>query len=341
MNNTHEINNLFFIADDLIAQDDTTRIICDPAPATSVKLLSPNNKNRHFIFEVVILTHLSETNLHLLYNLPKNLTCYLSQELFLLLQKMQRFNLIPALPTMGKIIPYDYPQQLGSFSITAYKNNDSLFGSLALILRHKQTAVGYVAAFELYGGHKKRTKNWLKQMSRSKLTAFITSHTMLENNYSAQLPTSENGIQKYFAKQLQKAAEQPVKVLLSPWNPEQLHRFNETCADLNKKLVLPLTLAQFLHSFFPEDIIYYSSNVQQATKPLVTEQLIYLSLEKIQKEPATIVLYDSSMPFFIDPSIQKNSTGYNYFKPTIAPLAPEDITMLKQRLNITTILLTN
>ncbi|KRM97520.1 hypothetical protein FC19_GL001561 [Liquorilactobacillus aquaticus DSM 21051] len=337
-----KINNSFSLNKSLVAQKDNTCILFDPAVSTFKKFSVFQDD---FVLQVVILTQLSENNLQLLYSAPSKVLFYMSQELFLLLQKMQRFGLVPKITNMGKIIPYDFPQKIGPFKVTAYKNDDSLYGSLALVIRDTQTAIGYVNAFVLYGGHKKRTKKWLKKMAGSNLTAFITSSTMFTDK-SAQLPKSENGIQKYFSKQLKSIQPtEPFKVLLSPWNPERLHRFNETCTELNKKLVLPVSIAEFLHFFFPDDTIYCYSTSETVQEQEVQNKMHYISERQLKERPSDFVLQDDANPLFVDPSIQnsqacqkKSWLNKSNFNRTIEPLDEKMLADLENRLNTTNIL---
>lgn len=338
--NVKNINNLFFVGEDVAAQDNGTCILCDPTSSSLKRMQNATTQNK-FELQVVILTHLSESNLHLLYSLPQGITLYMSQELFLLLQKMQRFSLIAPIPDMGKIIPYNFPQQIGSFKVTAYKNDDSLYGSLALTIGQKSTTIGYANAFDLYGGHKKRTKKWIKKMATANLTTFITSNAM-SGKRSPQLPTNENGIQKNFTKQLKSSKDEPFKVLLSPWNPERLHRFNETCSELDKKLVLPAAIASLLKFFFPTDNVYCYISEKSSTKKSSASELTRVTWKQIQDKVSDFVLYNDKQPNFIDPSIRVKKPIENHswlsdcnFGHTITPLSDSDMTTLKSRLNIT------
>lgn len=339
-----KIDNLFFLNKNLIAKRDNTCILCDPSIETFEKFFISQNI---FEFQAVIITQLSKDNLHLLYSASPKIVFYMSQELFLLLQKMQRFNLIPVILNMGKIIPYGFPQKIGSFKVTAYKNDDSLYGSLALIISDIQTkiTVGYVNIFALYGGHKKRARQWLKKMAASNMKAFITSKAMF-NNKPAQLPTSENGIQKNFCKQLQnKQSAKPFSVFLSPWNPERLHRFYETCTALDKKLVLPAAMAELLHFFFPEDTVYYYATAEVAQQLSPQSGFCGINKQQLAEHPNDFVLQDSFEPCFIDPSIQSDHGFQNHswldesnFRHAVEQLDEKMLADLKSRSNTTNIL---
>ncbi|KRL04209.1 hypothetical protein [Liquorilactobacillus oeni] len=200
-----------------------------------------------------LLTYFSSANLRALYQASPCEIFYVGFDFFVLLQKMQRFGLIPQLNAKLKIIPEGYPQQFKKLQISVYKNDDTIYGSLSLIIKHKKTNTLYCNFFTQNGMHKKRVKNWKKAAKQLPIANLIIGSEMLISP-SAQLPASEVGLQKHFRKVLERLQpDQMTKIVLSPWNPERLYHFNEIANGYDITIIWQPSFSHLLHYFYPHE----------------------------------------------------------------------------------------
>ena len=114
----------------------------------------------------VIISHLSADNLAYLQQATLPAKTFVSQNLFLLLQKLTKFELIANLNLDLKVLPYGFAVSVADSKITALNSDDGLWGSMALYLEHDHQKLGYVAKFDIHGIHKKRIKAWKKFFSQ-------------------------------------------------------------------------------------------------------------------------------------------------------------------------------
>ena len=124
----------------------------------------------------VVISHLSADNLAYLQQATLPAKTFVSQNLFLLLQKLTKFELIANLNLDLKVLPYGFAVPIADLKITALNNDDGLWGSIALYLKHDHQKLGYVAKFDIHGIHKKRIKAWKKFFSQQKLDYLILGY---------------------------------------------------------------------------------------------------------------------------------------------------------------------
>lgn len=216
----------------------------------------------------LIITELNPHNLQILQQpLPSQLQIWLSYDLLNLLQKMKRFELFTYNWKNFKLLPNGYPQFWGTTTITAYANDDSRFGSLALLLEQNQQRIGYCRHIAFAGSHKKRIKRWQKAFRHAQINYLLLDQTM------TALPTvdhftSEASLLHHWEKYLNHHP-QAIFLALSPWNPERIGRYAALCQAHQRQLFLQPAFGKLLDWFAPRKYQWQpvSSAKQQDSLP--------------------------------------------------------------------------
>ncbi|KRN33168.1 hypothetical protein QS460_03635 [Liquorilactobacillus mali] len=294
-----------------------------------------SENNSEFVFEniqfdvrktvikkYVFITHYSENNINALRTSDKKIRFYLSQELYTLIQKLIRFGFIDKLQSQPKIIPAQYPQRIDGVEITAYKNDDSLYGSLAFLINSPSKSIFYCHSFTNKGAHSKRLKNWKKVIRQNQPSSFYLDAKMYTNNSHTII--SETGIQKQFGKFISHvSADAPAKVLFSPLNPERLAKYNETAREHDRIILWQREYAELLNFFFPDD--EFLTSFSKDEQNLAVIQQVDTKLEIIDAENN-----------YTDPMLRP-VTAANYptkITPLITPIDDNSLLQLKQDLKI-------
>lgn len=172
----------------------------------------------------VIISHLSADNLAYLQQATLPTKTFVSQNLFLLLQKLSKFELIANLNLDLKVLPYGFAVSVADSKITALNSDDGLWGSMALYLEHDHQKLGYVAKFDIHGIHKKRIKAWKKFFSQQKLDYLILGYQDRDDsdNY-----LSKTGQLKNIEKTLEQADSTQIYLEMTPFDPEQLVKIDD------------------------------------------------------------------------------------------------------------------
>lgn len=172
----------------------------------------------------VIISHLSADNLAYLQQATLPAKTFVSQNLFLLLQKLSKFELIANLNLDLKVLPYGFAVSVADSKITALNSDDGLWGSMALYLEHDHQKLGYVAKFDIHGIHKKRIKAWKKFFSQQKLDYLILGYQDRDDsdNY-----LSKTGQLKNIEKTLEQADSTQIYLEMTPFDPEQLVKIDD------------------------------------------------------------------------------------------------------------------
>ncbi|PWG53153.1 MBL fold metallo-hydrolase [Ligilactobacillus salivarius] len=172
----------------------------------------------------VIISHLSADNLAYLQQATLPTKTFVSQNLFLLLQKLTKFELIANLNLDLKVLPYGFAVSVADSKITALNSDDGLWGSMALYLEHDHQKLGYVAKFDIHGIHKKRIKAWKKFFSQQKLDYLILGYQDRDDsdNY-----LSKTGQLKNIEKTLEQADSTQIYLEMTPFDPEQLVKIDD------------------------------------------------------------------------------------------------------------------
>lgn len=172
----------------------------------------------------VIISHLSADNLAYLQQATLPAKTFVSQNLFLLLQKLSKFELIANLNLDLKVLPYGFAVSVADSKITALNSDDGLWGSMALYLEHDHQKLGYVAKFDIHGIHKKRIKAWKKFFSQQKLDYLILGYQDRDDsdNY-----LSKTGQLKNIEKTLEQANSTQIYLEMTPFDPEQLVKIDD------------------------------------------------------------------------------------------------------------------
>ena len=181
----------------------------------------------------VIISHLSADNLAYLQQATLPEKTFVSQNLFLLLQKLTKFELIANLNLDLKVLPYGFAVPVADLKITALNNDDGLWGSIALYLEHDHQKLGYVAKFDIHGIHKKRIKAWKKFFSQQKLDYFILGYQDRDDsdNY-----LSKTGQLKNIEKTLEQADSTQIYLEMTPFDPEQLVKIDDLAHRLDYQI---------------------------------------------------------------------------------------------------------
>ena len=181
----------------------------------------------------VIISHLSADNLAYLQQATLPAKTFVSQNLFLLLQKLTKFELIANLNLDLKVLPYGFAVSVADLKITALNNDDGLWGSIALYLEHDHQKLGYVAKFDIHGIHKKRIKAWKKFFSQQKLDYLILGYQDRDDsdNY-----LSKTGQLKNIEKTLEQADSTQIYLEMTPFDPEQLVKIDDLAHRLDYQI---------------------------------------------------------------------------------------------------------
>ena len=181
----------------------------------------------------VIISHLSADNLAYLQQATLPAKTFVSQNLFLLLQKLTKFELIANLNLDLKVLPYGFAVSVADSKITALNSDDGLWGSMALYLEHDHQKLGYVAKFDIHGIHKKRIKAWKKFFSQQKLDYLILGYQDRDDsdNY-----LSKTGQLKNIEKTLEQADSTQIYLEMTPFDPEQLVKIDDLAHRLDYQI---------------------------------------------------------------------------------------------------------
>lgn len=181
----------------------------------------------------VIISHLSADNLAYLQQATLPAKTFVSQNLFLLLQKLTKFELIANLNLDLKVLPYGFAVPVADSKITALNSDDGLWGSMALYLEHDHQKLGYVAKFDIHGIHKKRIKAWKKFFSQQKLDYLILGYQDRDDsdNY-----LSKTGQLKNIEKTLEQADSTQIYLEMTPFDPEQLVKIDDLAYRLDYQI---------------------------------------------------------------------------------------------------------
>lgn len=181
----------------------------------------------------VIISHLSADNLTYLQQATLPAKTFVSQNLFLLLQKLSKFELIANLNLDLKVLPYGFAVSVADSKITALNSDDGLWGSIALYLEHDHQKLGYVAKFDIHGIHKKRIKAWKKFFSQQKLDYLILGYQDRDDsdNY-----LSKTGQLKNIEKTLEQANSTQIYLEMTPFDPEQLVKIDDLAHRLDYQI---------------------------------------------------------------------------------------------------------
>ena len=181
----------------------------------------------------MIISHLSADNLAYLQQATLPTKTFVSQNLFLLLQKLTKFELIANLNLDLKVLPYEFAVSVADLKITALNSDDGLWGSIALYLEHDHQKLGYVAKFDIHGIHKKRIKAWKKFFSQQKLDYLILGYQDRDDsdNY-----LSKTGQLKNIEKTLEQADSTQIYLEMTPFDPEQLVKIDDLAHRLDYQI---------------------------------------------------------------------------------------------------------
>ena len=181
----------------------------------------------------VVISHLSADNLAYLQQATLPAKTFVSQNLFLLLQKLTKFELIANLNLDLKVLPYGFAVSVVDSKITALNSDDGLWGSMALYLEHDHQKLGYVAKFDIHGIHKKRIKAWKKFFSQQKLDYLILGYQDRDDNDNY---LSKSGQLKNIEKTLEQADSTQFYLEMTPFDPEQLVKIDDLAHRLDYQI---------------------------------------------------------------------------------------------------------
>ena len=181
----------------------------------------------------MVISYLSADNLAYLQQATLPAKTFVSQNLFLLLQKLSKFELIANLNLDLKVLPYGFAVSVADSKITALNSDDGLWGSIALYLEHDHQKLGYVAKFDIHGIHKKRIKAWKKFFSQQKLDYLILGYQDRDDsdNY-----LSKTGQLKNIEKTLEQANSTQIYLEMTPFDPEQLVKIDDLAHRLDYQI---------------------------------------------------------------------------------------------------------
>ena len=181
----------------------------------------------------MVISYLSADNLAYLQQATLPAKTFVSQNLFLLLQKLSKFELIANLNLDLKVLPYGFAVSVADSKITALNSDDGLWGSMALYLEHDHQKLGYVAKFDIHGIHKKRIKAWKKFFSQQKLDYLILGYQDRDDsdNY-----LSKTGQLKNIEKTLEQADSTQIYLEMTPFDPEQLVKIDDLAHRLDYQI---------------------------------------------------------------------------------------------------------
>lgn len=228
----------------------------------------------------VIISHLSADNLAYLQQATLPEKTFVSQNLFLLLQKLTKFELIANLNLDLKVLPYGFAVPVADLKITALNNDDGLWGSIALYLEHDHQKLGYVAKFDIHGIHKKRIKAWKKFFSQQKLDYLILGYQDRDDsdNY-----LSKTGQLKNIEKTLEQADSTQIYLEMTPFDPEQLVKIDDLAHRLDYQIKWLPGYAELISYFKQLDFKESSSStmdkilIQREFQPYTSADLVISS----------------------------------------------------------------
>lgn len=228
----------------------------------------------------VIISHLSADNLAYLQQATLPAKTFVSQNLFLLLQKLTKFELIANLNLDLKVLPYGFAVPVANLKITALNNDDGLWGSIALYLEHDHQKLGYVAKFDIHGIHKKRIKAWKKFFSQQKLDYLILGYQDRDDsdNY-----LSKTGQLKNIEKTLEQADSTQIYLEMTPFDPEQLVKIDDLAHRLDYQIKWLPGYAELISYFKQLDFKESSSStmdkilIQREFQPYTSADLVISS----------------------------------------------------------------
>lgn len=228
----------------------------------------------------VIISHLSADNLAYLQQATLPAKTFVSQNLFLLLQKLTKFELIANLNLDLKVIPYGFAVSVVDSKITALNSDDGLWGSMALYLEHDHQKLGYVAKFDIHGIHKKRIKAWKKFFSQQKLDYLILGYQDRDDsdNY-----LSKTGQLKNIEKTLEQADSTQIYLEMTPFDPEQLVKIDDLAHRLDYQIKWLPGYAELISYFKQLDFKESSSStmdkilIQREFQPYTSADLVISS----------------------------------------------------------------
>lgn len=228
----------------------------------------------------VIISHLSADNLAYLQQATLPAKTFVSQNLFLLLQKLTKFELIANLNLDLKVLPYGFAVPVADLKITALNNDDGLWGSIALYLEHDHQKLGYVAKFDIHGIHKKRIKAWKKFFSQQKLDYLILGYQDRDDsdNY-----LSKTGQLKNIEKTLEQADSTQIYLEMTPFDPEQLVKIDDLAHRLDYQIKWLPGYAKLISYFKQLDFKESSSStmdkilIQREFQPYTSADLVISS----------------------------------------------------------------
>lgn len=228
----------------------------------------------------VIISHLSADNLAYLQQATLPAKTFVSQNLFLLLQKLTKFELIANLNLDLKVLPYGFAVSVADLKITALNNDDGLWGSIALYLEHDHQKLGYVAKFDIHGIHKKRIKAWKKFFSQQKLDYLILGYQDRDDsdNY-----LSKTGQLKNIEKTLEQADSTQIYLEMTPFDPEQLVKIDDLAHRLDYQIKWLPGYAELISYFKQLDFKESSSStmdkilIQREFQPYTSADLVISS----------------------------------------------------------------
>ena len=228
----------------------------------------------------VIISHLSADNLAYLQQATLPAKTFVSQNLFLLLQKLTKFELIANLNLDLKVLPYGFAVPVADLKITALNNDDGLWGSIALYLEHDHQKLGYIAKFDIHGIHKKRIKAWKKFFSQQKLDYLILGYQDRDDsdNY-----LSKTGQLKNIEKTLEQADSTQIYLEMTPFDPEQLVKIDDLAHRLDYQIKWLPGYAELISYFKQLDFKESSSStmdkilIQREFQPYTSADLVISS----------------------------------------------------------------
>lgn len=228
----------------------------------------------------VIISHLSADNLAYLQQATLPAKTFVSQNLFLLLQKLTKFELIANLNLDLKVLPYGFAVSVVDSKITALNSDDGLWGSMALYLEHDHQKLGYVAKFDIHGIHKKRIKAWKKFFSQQKLDYLILGYQDRDDsdNY-----LSKTGQLKNIEKTLEQADSTQIYLEMTPFDPEQLVKIDDLAHRLDYQIKWLPGYAELISYFKQLDFKESSSStmdkilIQREFQPYISADLVISS----------------------------------------------------------------
>ncbi|WP_274355677.1 hypothetical protein [Ligilactobacillus salivarius] len=228
----------------------------------------------------VVISHLSADNLAYLQQATLPAKTFVSQNLFLLLQKLTKFELIANLNLDLKVLPYGFAVPVADLKITALNNDDGLWGSIALYLEHDHQKLGYIAKFDIHGIHKKRIKAWKKFFSQQKLDYLILGYQDRDDsdNY-----LSKTGQLKNIEKTLEQADSTQIYLEMTPFDPEQLVKIDDLAHRLDYQIKWLPGYAELISYFKQLDFKESSSStmdkilIQREFQPYTSADLVISS----------------------------------------------------------------